>query len=137
MAGDAVSRSQATHYQALLDERIEFQRCSQCGYMRWPPAVVCPECLSDMAEWEVVSGYGQIWSFAVGVGRSSGDRGIVAEYVLGAVVLDEGPFVFGRIVEPTAGLAIGDRVRAEAAGSVPEMCVLRFRVVDLQEGSAP
>jgi uncharacterized OB-fold protein len=41
------------------------QRCQGCGAFRYPPALLCPECLGDQAEWKRVSGRGRVFSFVV------------------------------------------------------------------------
>ncbi|MBM9464036.1 OB-fold domain-containing protein [Aeromicrobium sp. YIM 150415] len=45
--------------------RLVFQRCSDCRYLRWPAAGVCPECLSRSFNWEDVEPVGTVWSYVV------------------------------------------------------------------------
>jgi len=52
-------------WDAAKDGRLVFQRCDDCGYIRWPAAGVCPECLSRAATWTEVAGTGTLWSFVV------------------------------------------------------------------------
>jgi hypothetical protein len=52
-------------WDAAADGRLVFQRCDECGYIRWPAAGVCPECLSRRATWTEVDGTGTLWSFVV------------------------------------------------------------------------
>jgi uncharacterized protein len=115
------------HADALRAGEIRFQRCAQCGHLRWPPASICPECLSDAADWSTVSGRGHIWSFAVQ--RSADDAPALDTFALAAVVLDEGPFMFGRIVDPPPRLAIGQAVEAVISNLVDDVYLLRFRVI--------
>ncbi len=35
------------------------QRCRSCAHLRYPAAIVCPDCLSAEAEWQPVSGRGR------------------------------------------------------------------------------
>ena len=44
---------------------LRMQRCSACGHLRYPISPICPECLSDRAEWEDLSGRGTVFSFCV------------------------------------------------------------------------
>ena len=39
------------------------QRCDDCGFVRYPPAPGCPECLSESAHWDALSGKGTIVSW--------------------------------------------------------------------------
>jgi uncharacterized OB-fold protein len=52
-------------WDAARDGRLVFQHCDDCGYVRWPAAGVCPECLSREATWAQVAGTGTLWSFVV------------------------------------------------------------------------
>jgi hypothetical protein len=52
-------------WDAARGGRLVFQRCDDCGYVRWPAAGVCPECLSRAATWTEVAGTGTLWSFVV------------------------------------------------------------------------
>lgn len=40
--------------------RLSVQKCCDCGDRHFPPAPVCPACLSGAQEWEVVSGGGTL-----------------------------------------------------------------------------
>jgi uncharacterized OB-fold protein len=44
---------------------LEFQHCDDCGYVRWPAAGVCPECLSRAFTWKPVEPRGTVWSHVV------------------------------------------------------------------------
>jgi len=44
---------------------LRLQACGDCGHLRFPPRVMCPECQSTNREWRAVSGRGNIWSFVV------------------------------------------------------------------------
>ena len=42
---------------------LRMQKCHNCGYIRFPPSLVCPQCHSMDSEWEKLSGQGKIYSF--------------------------------------------------------------------------
>jgi uncharacterized OB-fold protein len=44
---------------------LRMQRCNDCGYIRFPPGVLCPRCHSMDAGWVKLSGKGKIYSFVV------------------------------------------------------------------------
>ena len=42
-------------WEAARRHQLALQRCAECGRFRYPPAPVCPECLSERAEWTPMS----------------------------------------------------------------------------------
>ncbi|HXA32918.1 MAG TPA: OB-fold domain-containing protein [Acidimicrobiales bacterium] len=114
------------HGQALENGTFTVQRCDNCGYLRWPPARFCPTCLSDAAQWVEVSGRGRVWSFAVS--QQSASEGDDGRYILVAVDLEEGPFLFGRLTGDPDDLKVGDQAHAHVA-KIGDRPVLRFTKV--------
>jgi uncharacterized OB-fold protein len=111
------------HRRNLDTGQFTIQRCFECGYLRWPPARFCPTCLSEPAEWVGVSGRGRLWSFAVSQQTPrDGDDG---RYIVAAVSLDEGPFLFARLTGEPIDLKVGDYVQAHVA-KIGDRPVLRF-----------
>ena len=47
------------------DHELRFQKCMECGYVRWPPSIICPLCYSNKTEWIRASGKGKVFSFVV------------------------------------------------------------------------
>lgn len=95
---------------SIAARRMELQRCSDCGTFLYPPAPVCPSCLSESLGWVPVSGEGKILSWIVY------HRQYFATYPpphnVIAVELDEGPvFVSNLEGEKPSGSWIGERVR--------------------------
>lgn len=75
-----------------------FQRCAECGHVRWPPADRCPGCLSGNTDWLIASGTGRIYTYAVyHVSYHPGFAGDLP-YTVAVVVLDEGPRLLTNIV---------------------------------------
>jgi len=70
-------------------------RCINCGYVAFPPRVICPICIRDNTMEEVSLGFrGELDSFAV---VRQAPAGFVAPYMLGMVQLPDGPEVFTMI----------------------------------------
>jgi uncharacterized protein len=97
----------------LADSRIVLQHCGVCGYVRWPSAEICPECLSSMMHWRQLTGRGVVWSHAVyhrALQPHMADR---VPYVVAMVRLLEGPMFVGQVVNPEAGCTIDREVEFE------------------------
>jgi len=54
-----------TFWEGCREHVIRIQKCDDCGYLRWPPAFLCPRCLSQNAKWIKVSGRGTVYSYIV------------------------------------------------------------------------
>jgi uncharacterized OB-fold protein len=52
-------------WQAAAEHRLVVQRCTACGHTRLPPSPVCPECRSADAEWQQVSGRGEVYTYTI------------------------------------------------------------------------
>jgi uncharacterized OB-fold protein len=59
------SELSAPFWEACRRHELVIQRCQNCKAFRCPPAVLCPECLSEKVEWKKVSGRGKVFSFVV------------------------------------------------------------------------
>lgn len=99
-------------------QRLELQCCDECATFRYPPAPVCPHCLSELASWKPIAGRGTVLSWVVFHRKYFDDH--VPPYNSVAVRLPEGPIVVSQLQgpEPT-GSWIGEEVEfayAEHAG---------------------
>jgi uncharacterized OB-fold protein len=103
-------------WREAAEQRLSFQRCRDCTYLRWPPAALCPECWSREAEWEAVSPDGSVWSYGVYERAFAPAFAADVPYVVALVELDAGPRMLTRLVgvEP-AEAAVGMRVTARFA----------------------
>ncbi len=52
-------------WQVAAEHRLVVQRCTACGHTRLPPAPVCSECRSADAEWQEVSGRGEVYTYTI------------------------------------------------------------------------
>ena len=76
-------------------ERMQLQRCDDCGTYAYYPVYVCPECASRALTWTKVSGSGTIHTFTVAA-RSSFD--IEGPLVVALVELEEGAMMVTNII---------------------------------------
>jgi uncharacterized OB-fold protein len=115
-------------WEAASEHRLVVQRCTACGHTRLPPAPVCSECRSNEAEWQEVSGRGEVYTY------TSVHRPIAAGQPLPtviAVVALEGAGGVRMIsnlveVEPEA-IAIGMPVEVVWEDMSPDLAIPRFR----------
>jgi hypothetical protein len=93
------------------ERRLEFQRCDNCGFVRWPASGVCPECLSRTATWVAVEGRGTVWSNVVYHRAYAPAWKEHLPYNVALVELDCGVRLVTRLVDMKADLdAVGTRV---------------------------
>ena len=91
--------------------KLLVQRCTQCGFRRYPAAGACPKCLSPGAEWEPLSGRGKVFSFIVFHRAYHPAWESKVPYVVAMIELDEGPMMMSNVVgvDPAA-LKVDDAV---------------------------
>jgi len=82
---------------------LRFQKCRQCGLVRWPAAFICPDCHSDQSEWIAVSGRGKVYSFTVyhQVFHPGFEQDV--PYVTASIELEEGPRLLSNVVNCPPG----------------------------------
>ncbi len=74
------------------------QLCTVCKTYRHPPSPICPNCLSDRAEWIKASGKGTVYTFTIvrqALARGWEER---IPYVVAVITLDEGPTFLTNLV---------------------------------------
>jgi uncharacterized OB-fold protein len=78
---------------------INLPRCGACGYLIWPPADVCPECLGTQVAWEVIAGTGAVWSVAAYERGFTRELAARVPYTCVLVELDAGPRLISTLVD--------------------------------------
>jgi uncharacterized OB-fold protein len=80
------------------EHELRFQKCMDCGLIRWPAAVLCPRCHSLETEWIVSRGRGTVYTFAVY--HITYHPGFEQElpYVVATIELEEGPHLLSNVV---------------------------------------
>lgn len=89
--------------------QLRLQRCADCAALRYPPAPVCPVCLSERSEWAPMAGTGTLLSWVV-FHRSYFPE-LPTPYWVAAVELTEGPILIANLVDadvhpPALGMAV-------------------------------
>jgi uncharacterized protein len=115
---------------AARDEQLVFQHCSDCGYVLWPAAARCPECLSNQLAWQEVHGVGRVWSWVLYETALHPAFADEVPYVVAAVKLDAGPYLVSNLVQvDIADISIDMRVEVVFSQLTPEITLPRFRPV--------
>lgn len=91
---------EAPFWDFVTERTLRLQRCLACGRLRYPPAGVCPDCLSEESEWQPVSGRGRLLSWVVFHRQYFPELPI--PYTVAAVELEEGPILITNLVGPAA-----------------------------------
>ncbi len=78
--------------------KLLFEKCQNCGLVRWPPSIICPNCYSRDSELIESSGKGKLYTYAVY--RQAFHKGFESEvpYVTAIVELEEGPHFLSNII---------------------------------------
>jgi uncharacterized protein len=119
----------ASHFfRAAARGSLEFQLCSKCGYLRWPPTLQCPECLTFGGDWTPVPHDGAVWSFAVYDRAFNEAFRQDVPYVVALVELSAGPRLISNVVEiPPEDVSIGMRVTAVFVPFAADGALVKFK----------
>lgn len=93
--------------------RFEAKKCSKCGYITFPPRLICPECGNKKFEDYILKDTGKILTYTtIEVGPSEfADQ---VPYTVGIVELDDGVRITTQLADAEPGkIKIGGRVRLE------------------------
>jgi uncharacterized OB-fold protein len=105
---------------------IRVQQCEACGYLRWPPAPVCPECLAPPARWTRLRGQGTVLSYCVYHRALAPAFKDELPYAVACVELAEGPRMYGQFDGPPQRVNVGQLVRAVFRQLSPEVTVIKW-----------
>ena len=95
-------------WEAARRGELVLQRCRDCGAWRFPPNLLCTECLSAAFEWKAVSGRGKVYSYVVFHRAYHPAFAADLPYAVACIELDEGPRLMSNIVGTSP-----DRVRCD------------------------
>ncbi|MEV6257932.1 OB-fold domain-containing protein [Nocardia sp. NPDC051911] len=96
----------APYWAALDDQRLTFQRCTDCTEPVWPAHSYCPYCSSDRLAWEQSSGNGTLYSFSTVMRGPTPVWASITPYTVGFVEMAEGYMLFGQIEGDPESLTI-------------------------------
>jgi uncharacterized OB-fold protein len=80
------------------EHELRFQKCRDCGLVRWPPSIICPGCYSTDTEWIVASGRGKVYTFGIFHEVYHPAFKDEVPYVTASVELEEGPRLLTNVV---------------------------------------
>jgi hypothetical protein len=126
----------APFWAGARDSRLLVQKCAHCGYLRWPPGPMCPECLSWESSWVPVGSTGTLVSYCVyhrAFNRAFADD---IPYAVGYVELADGPRMYGQLVGELELVRIGRPVRAIFAPVTDEVTLVRW-AMSTETSSSP
>ena len=83
------------YWEGLRRQELLIKRCSACTAHCHPRRMVCPACMSNMLEWVVSKGTGNIYSYSV-IYRPVSAR-LKGPYSVALIELSEGVVIFGRV----------------------------------------
>ncbi len=116
-------------WRAAAEHRLVVQRCSECSHLRLPPTPVCPQCRSADADWQEISGKGELYTFTVVHRPVAADQAL--PFVIAVIELEgaQGLRMISNIVDtPPEELEIGLAVEVVWEDMSPDLAVPRFRV---------
>lgn len=111
----------------LAGPALMFQHCDRCGFVRYPPAPVCPECLGRLFRWRPDSGLGTVWSYCIYHRAFDPAFTPALPYNVALVELDSGPRLISNVLDVAAeDLSVGLRVIGKPIEVVPGRHLVYF-----------
>lgn len=115
-------------------DTLLFQHCDTCGYVRYPPAPVCPECLAVNFHWQPDTGLGTVWSYCIYHRAFDAAFSAALPYNVALVELDSGPRLISNVLGVQAeDLRVGTRVIATAVQVAPGRNLIYFNLEETDE----
>jgi uncharacterized OB-fold protein len=130
---DPSDRLTRDFWTAARGSRLVVQRCPDCGYLRWPPGPVCPECLRPGGDWAEITPAGVLYSYTTYHRSLSAALKADVPYSVGLVELDDGPRMYGRLLDQPDELAVGSRVGGVFEPVTDEVSLLCWRREEQRE----
>lgn len=121
-------RDSEPYWRAVREHRLEVQRCSACGALRFYPRGLCPACLAEAVTWVPLAGTGMVYSYTVvHQNRMPGFKDELP-YVLAVVELTEGVRMTANVVDcRPEDVRIGMPVEVVFRDVTPEASLPVFR----------
>lgn len=80
------------------NQELRFQKCGECGYVRWPPSYLCPECHSTETSWIISNGKGEIYTYCIFNMAFQESFKEEVPYVTAVIELEEGPHLLSNVI---------------------------------------
>lgn len=98
------------YWQALEQEKLKYQKCTDCDQAVWPAHSFCPHCSSRSLVWESSTGRGTIYSFSTVMRGPTAKWNEMGPYTVGFVKMEEGYFLFTEFEGAPETIEIGKSV---------------------------
>ncbi len=121
---DVTDSTAAPFWAGTQAGEIRVQQCGDCGYLRWPPAPLCPQCLAPSSQWTRLRGVGTVLSYCVYHRALAPAFGDEVPYAVAYVQLADGPRVYGQVDVPAGLIDVGQAVRAVFRQLTPDVTVI-------------
>ena len=109
-----VSADTKAFWEGCREHKLRFQRCTACGKVRWPAGHLCPDCLSEEAEYVDLPAEGTLYSYIVMRRAFHPSLADKTPYAVAAVDLSGGVRILANIpMEDLSGIRCGDPVVIE------------------------
>ena len=95
---DAIDDYTRIFGEACTQHALIFQRCHDCGHVRWPLSFVCPRCASQKVVWIQSEGKGRVYSYAVFHVPFHHELIDKIPYIVAIIELREGPHFLTNII---------------------------------------
>lgn len=116
------------YWEYCKNHDFRMQKCTSCGYIRFPCSIVCPECHSMEAEWTKLSGKGKVYTFTVYRRPYHPAYKDDIPYVLAIIELEEGPRMESNVTGcPVEEVKIDMPVEVYFDDVTPEFAIPKFR----------
>jgi uncharacterized OB-fold protein len=114
-------------WESLRRHEARVQRCLRCGAYRYHPKEICNRCQALDAEWAVITGRGEVYTYTVIRRVPTPAYQAHAPYVIAHVTMEEGFRMIGtlRNIEPQE-VRIGMPVRISYDDVTPEWTLPAF-----------
>lgn len=106
-----ISSDTAVFWEGCKAHQLNFQRCKECGKVRWPAGRFCPDCLSENTEIVSLPLEGELYSYVVMHKPFHPSLAEKVPYTVGLIDLKDGIRILANICdEDMDGIRCGDRV---------------------------
>ena len=118
------------YWEGMAAGELRLQQCTNCARWRFPPAELCPNCLSGEYEWKAALGTATLWSWIVMHREYFASFHDDIPYNVAFVRLDEGPFMMSNVVGVAPEeLTVDARLQVTFDAVTDEFTIPRFRLL--------
>lgn len=109
------------------ENKLVVQRCDNCEHLRWPPAPICPECLTSGGTWTEVEAQGRVWSYCTYQKQLHAPYEWPLPYTVALIELDAGLVMTGMLTNSIEQPSVGRRVVVVYEKATEAVTFVRWR----------